>query len=249
MFRNDVPSVAVLYKKISKNKLHKNTSFTYELWYSRLIGRRLSIYFTWAFLHTNITPNWITFLSLFPAVIGVLIMAIPTWQAMVIGFLVFNLYIIIDSSDGEVARYRKQTSSFGHYLDGILHIFIYSALYLSLGLNIFYRGGSIWWPVLGILTAWLFTVASFIHHTYPEFNQKNYMELRSKDNGIIYYAINVYNFLRQDLNIYLFLFLMAPLQYAGIISVDLFKIILLGNAILYAAGGIVFDLSKKATQV
>ncbi|MGD9129863.1 MAG: CDP-alcohol phosphatidyltransferase family protein [Candidatus Woesebacteria bacterium] len=245
MNRKKIPPVPELYNQISKNKLHKNTAFTYELWYSRFLGRRFSIFLTWALLHTNVTPNAITLFCMIPAVAGLLIMAYPSIAAALIGFFIFHIYIVADSSDGEIARFRKQTSIFGTYLDSILHIVIYSALYISLGLNIYLRTSSHWFLILGCFTALLYSIASFIHHNDPVTKEKSYLELRHEDNKLFFYAINVYNFLTGDFNIALALLILAPLQYLNILQFDIFKLILWMNFILVLLGGIIFNLYKK----
>jgi phosphatidylglycerophosphate synthase len=244
--KKTIPPVKELYQQVSKNVLNPNTSFTSELWYSRIFGRKVSIYFTWVFLKLGINePNHVTLISLIPALFGSAFLAIPSIWNTIVGFLIFNLYIFIDSSDGEIARYTNKKSEFGRYLDGILHIFIYAGLYIALGANIYLRNFDSLWLLLGIFTAFLFTAASFIHHTYPLQKKKSYFELRKKDSALIYYGINVYNFLTGDLEIFLFLFLFAPLQYLGIIELDLFKIILLLNAFLILFGGILYNVYKK----
>lgn len=246
MSKRPIPPISKLYAQVSKNVLNPNTSFTYELWYSRLIGRRLSIYFTWLFLHTSLTPNAVTVISLFPALIGVGLMAYPTTSALVWGFILFNLYIIIDSSDGEMARYYKKMSSFGHYMDGILHVLIYSGLYISLGTNVYLRTSNAWYLILGLVTALAYAISSFIFHTDPELERgNNYLKLRKKDSKLMYLMINIYNFITGDLNIFLFLFIAGPLQYLGYIKIDLFMWILWINFVLALGGGVIFQMVKK----
>ncbi len=134
-----ISSPKELYKRYSKNYLTKKGPEVDELWYSRLIGRRISIYFTWIFLHSNITPNQITLLSLLSGLVGCVFVAIPKLSTFLIGFLFFHLYIILDSSDGEVARIRKMQSPLGKYLDRIFHVFIYLFLYSGMAFNIYFQ--------------------------------------------------------------------------------------------------------------
>lgn len=243
--KRKVPPVKELYHQISKNVLHPNTSFTYELWYSRLVGRRLSIYCTWCLLHTNITPNDLTLACMFIAVIGSVFMAFPNVWSLVLGFFLFHSYIVLDSSDGEIARYRKMTSKLGHYLDGIQHIAIYSSIYIAAGVNIYLRGDSIWWVIAGFAAALVFTAGSFIHHTDPLMEKKGYLGLREKESKWVFYGTNVYNFLRQDLTIMYAILFLAPPLYLGWISIDIFKIVLVTNLPLMFFGGVVFNVVKK----
>ena len=219
------------------------------MWYSRIFGRKVSIYFTWVFLKLGINePNYVTLISFIPALIGTVFLAFPSIWHVTLGFLIFNLYIFIDSSDGEIARFTGKKSLFGNYLDGILHIFIYSALYLALGMNIYLRTNNFWWLFLGSLTALFYIMASFIHHTDPNLRNSSYLELRKKDSSLIYYGVNLYNFLSGDLNIFLFLFLFSPLQFMGIIKIDLFQIVLILNGFLIFFGGILYNVFKKLLE-
>ena len=88
-------------------------------WY--VIFRRISIYVTWALLHTRTTPNQVTVASLAVAFIGlVLVGAAGPWMASA-GYLALLVYHLLDRVDGEIARVRKVYSLHGIYLDNAGH--------------------------------------------------------------------------------------------------------------------------------
>lgn len=242
---NKVPPLKKLYKTVSKNVLRPNTAFTYELWYSRLIGRRLSIYFTWLLLHTNITPNQLTVIHSFFSIGGSALLAIPSKNVLLAGTLFFNLYLILDSSDGEIARYKKQTSALGGYLDTLSHIAIYSTLYTAIGVNIYLRTSNFTAIILGLTTALLFSIASAIHHLDPLLKNMHYTKMREGENKLIFIGTNIYQFITEDLTLVAYVFIFGLLNYPSILGYDPYTLILAINFLLILFGGILFNLTKK----
>src|SRR4030042_2567449 len=242
---NKVPSVEELYKKISKNVLTPNTAFTYELWYSRLIGRRLSIYFTWLFLHTNLSPNNVTLIHTIFSLGGSALLAIPNKTALLVGALFFNLYLILDSTDGEMARYKKQTSALGGYLDTLSHIAIYGTLYLALGVNFYLRTGNVWAVSMGTATAFFFAFASAVHHLDPLLNKMSYLKMRERENKLIFISTNIYQFVTEDLTIVAYILIFGLLGYPKILGYDPYTLFLYLNLFAIVFGGILFNIVKK----
>lgn len=85
------------------------------------IGRPLSYILTIPFLYSSLTPNQVTFLSLFPLFVGLVLMYLGTdtyW--FVIGWACFFLWNLLDGVDGNMARYRKQFSTMGSVWDAMV---------------------------------------------------------------------------------------------------------------------------------
>jgi hypothetical protein len=81
--------------------------------------RPLSRIVTRLSLRVNVTPNALTVISVAIGVAtAVLIMTGQTWARIVAAFGL-QLALIIDCSDGEVARFTRRYSTFGGWLDGI----------------------------------------------------------------------------------------------------------------------------------
>lgn len=64
-----------------------------------------------------ISPNAVTVLSLVPAAAAALLFAGGSQVAAAAGLAGFYLWALLDHTDGELARVRKQTSAFGKKLD------------------------------------------------------------------------------------------------------------------------------------
>jgi hypothetical protein len=88
-------------------------------WY--VLFRRVSIYLTWALLHTKATPNQVTVASLLVALIGLVMVGSPGASFAIAGYIALLLYHLLDRVDGEIARVRGVHSLRGIYLDNAGH--------------------------------------------------------------------------------------------------------------------------------
>lgn len=95
-------------------------------WY--VIHRRLSIYLTWACLHTPMRPNHATFLMMATAVAGALLLALPHLALNLAGFALLYLSFLFDKVDGELARYYGMCSPRAILLDRFHHLAIEPAI-------------------------------------------------------------------------------------------------------------------------
>ncbi|WP_280691943.1 CDP-alcohol phosphatidyltransferase family protein [Kitasatospora sp. GAS204B] len=129
-----------------------------EHWAGRLYMRRISLRITRILSTvTAITPNGLTYLMMFTGILAGAGLLIPGIGGAIVGALLIQLYLLLDCVDGEVARWRRQTSLTGVYLDRVGHYMSEAALLTGLGLrgaDLFHHGGSRWeWAFLGTLAA------------------------------------------------------------------------------------------------
>ncbi len=97
-----------------KRKSAKNDYFAFY------IGRPLSYVLTIPFLYTNISPNAVSLISIIPLVIGFLLMCFGTGkEILVVGWLLFFLWNLLDGVDGNIARYKKQFFKMGSVYDAM----------------------------------------------------------------------------------------------------------------------------------
>ncbi|OGZ56526.1 MAG: hypothetical protein A3H64_00920 [Candidatus Ryanbacteria bacterium RIFCSPLOWO2_02_FULL_45_11c] len=101
-------------------------------WGYRLFQRGPSIYITWLLLRTPITPNAVTLLSILSGVGGAYLLLYPNWKVKLAALFLFYLNLLLDRVDGEIARYKKQFSLKGIYLDELNHYIIPPLFFLSL---------------------------------------------------------------------------------------------------------------------
>jgi len=129
-----------------------------EHWAGALYIRHLSIYATRALLPTGISPNGVTWLMIAVGVLGALAIPLPGLVGPVLAVLAMQVQILLDCSDGEVARWRQRFSPAGIYLDRIGHYATEAAIPAAVGLRAdgyslahpLEVGG---WTVLGLFVA------------------------------------------------------------------------------------------------
>jgi CDP-alcohol phosphatidyltransferase-like enzyme len=130
MTRPPVPDIAKLRSICQAGKLSKDSRFFYVL------SRRVSIYITWLFLHTNVRPNQVTVLTVVLAFVGVCLLAAATPAVAMWGAVCLLGHYFLDKVDGDLARYHKTFSLVGVYLDDVGHSIVYGGLFLGLGLHL-----------------------------------------------------------------------------------------------------------------
>ncbi|TDD82013.1 CDP-alcohol phosphatidyltransferase family protein [Actinomadura darangshiensis] len=126
-----------------------------EHWAGRLYMRDLSPFFGWIALRLGFSPNQLTYLMMASGVAAGVVVSLPAdplWTALGGAFLI-QVYLLLDCVDGEVARYLRQTSVAGVFLDRIGHYL--SEVSLLIGLGFMAQGG--WqnggWAELGLVAA------------------------------------------------------------------------------------------------
>jgi phosphatidylglycerophosphate synthase len=129
-----------------------------EHWAGALYIRHLSIHATRALLPTHISPNGVTWLMILVGVLGAFALPLPGLWGPVIAVVAMQLQILLDCSDGEVARWRQRFSPAGIYLDRVGHYLTEASIPFALGLR---ADGWTWsrpaevggWTVLGLVVA------------------------------------------------------------------------------------------------
>ena len=106
-----------------------------EHWGGRLYMRRLSPYVTRLLLRTPLSANAITWLMIPAGIAGALALTIPCLWGAIVCVVLIQLQLLLDCCDGEVARWRRQFSPAGVYLDRIAHHVTFAALPIGLGIR------------------------------------------------------------------------------------------------------------------
>jgi phosphatidylglycerophosphate synthase len=128
-----------------------------EHWAGRLYIRRASPYLTRLFLRTPITPNGVTWLMIGSGIAAAAVLTLPGVLPAVGAVLLIQLQILLDCSDGELARWLDVRSTAGVYLDRIGHWLTEAALPIALGVRA--DGG---WDELGTYTGLGLVVAVLV---------------------------------------------------------------------------------------
>ena len=82
------------------------------------VVRPLSFYVAVPFLRRGWSPNEVTGLSAVPAFAALACFFWGSALAVAAGAALFFLYLLLDLTDGNIARFRDQASYLGKFLDG-----------------------------------------------------------------------------------------------------------------------------------
>jgi phosphatidylglycerophosphate synthase len=140
-----MPSVAELRAATQPASLFARNSG--EHWAGRLYVRRLSPHLTRRLVPTRVTPNAVTWAMIVVGVLAAMVLTLPGVLAACAAALLIQGQILLDCSDGELARWRKQYSPAGIYLDRFGHYLTETALPVALGIRA--DGG---WDAIGTYT-------------------------------------------------------------------------------------------------
>ncbi len=134
-----------------------------NVWYARNFARKISIYFTKLLLYTRITANQTTFLFILIGIVaGLLFIFGDCWHALG-GAIVLQLWYIFDHVDGEIARYRKQTSLTGVYLDRMSHFIVHPLVFMGITLGVYKNIPRLDVLVFGFLASIFLGIFDLVH--------------------------------------------------------------------------------------
>ena len=130
---SSTPSIAELRSATQPESLFARNSG--EHWAGRLYVRRFSPYVTRRLLPTRVTPNAVTWAMIAVGIAAAAVLTLPGVLAALAAALLIQGQILLDCVDGEMARWRKQFSPAGIYLDRLGHYVTETALPIALGIR------------------------------------------------------------------------------------------------------------------
>jgi len=167
-------------RKICQESVLKIT----DRWYINNVTRKVSIYITKLFLYTSIRPNQVTLIAILIGIIAGIFFLSGKESYSITGAFVLQLWLIFDCVDGEIARYKKQESMSGSYLDLVLDGFLESYIFVCIAFgvySVFHKAAIFVFGFSSVLFMRLITLAmkEGISHVVLEKHK------RSSQNGIV----------------------------------------------------------------
>ena len=104
------------------------------------LNRLLSQPLTSLLLKTPVTPNQVTFLSLFFGVLAGCLFSTALWPYELLAALSYQFAVVLDNCDGEIARAKNMRSSFGAWLDIAVDFCIDLVLFSGLAVAVAKKG-------------------------------------------------------------------------------------------------------------
>jgi phosphatidylglycerophosphate synthase len=130
---SSTPSIAELRAATQPESIFARNSG--EHWAGRLYVRRFSPYVTRRLVPTRVTPNAVTWAMIAVGVLAAAVLTLPGVLAAIAAVALIQCQILLDCVDGELARWRRQFSPAGIYLDRFAHFLTETALPIALGIR------------------------------------------------------------------------------------------------------------------
>ena len=123
-----------------------------EHWAGRLYMRRVSLRTTRQLVRTRVTPDALTWSMVVCGVAAGFALLIPGLTGALLAAVLFQLFLLFDCVDGEVARWKGQNSATGIYVDRLGAYLADAALMVGAGFRAA-QGSSIGWVSVGLAAA------------------------------------------------------------------------------------------------
>ncbi|WP_406089344.1 CDP-alcohol phosphatidyltransferase family protein [Kitasatospora purpeofusca] len=123
-----------------------------EHWAGRLYMRAVSLRVTRQLVRTSVSPNTLTWLMVVCGVGAGAALMVPGPVGAVLAAVLFQGFLLFDCVDGEVARWKRQFSTAGVYVDRLGAYLADAALMVGAGVRAA-RGGSELWVSVGLAAA------------------------------------------------------------------------------------------------
>jgi phosphatidylglycerophosphate synthase len=150
--RTSRPTVAELRAATQPASIFERNSG--EHWAGKLYMRRVSPYCTRLLLPTGISPNGVTWLMIVVGVCAGVLLTLPGLAPALGAVVLIQVQLMLDCSDGELARWKGVSSPVGIYLDRIGHFATETAIPIALGIRADGGWDSIGgWTTLGLVAA------------------------------------------------------------------------------------------------
>ena len=119
--------------------------------YSVFFLRKISKLFTWLAVRLKMTPNQVTLISFGIGLLSAYEFSKGSFWAIFAGAVLLQLSIIIDCVDGELARYTRQFSQLGAWLDAITDRIKEYLVFFALAYGAAKNGYDLWIPAMGMM--------------------------------------------------------------------------------------------------
>ena len=124
-----------------------------------LFFRWLSFYVTPFFIIINISANIVTIFSL---IFGLFAAFLICLNYLFLGYAFYFIAVLLDHVDGNIARYKGESTFYGRFIDGFYGIVITSAMQISFAIFAAENSAHITLQCLGVLAA----VFTPMHHLF-----------------------------------------------------------------------------------
>jgi phosphatidylglycerophosphate synthase len=136
-------AIADAYRRTQKPK---------DIFWNKYVARPLAAVLLVPLARSSITPNQITFASLFVFAGAIaLLVAVPGYQGLLLGVAVIELSYVLDCADGQLARLRGTSSPVGAHLDFLMDELKAFLLVGACGVRLWWEKDVDFWMLEGLV--------------------------------------------------------------------------------------------------
>jgi phosphatidylglycerophosphate synthase len=117
------------------------------------VARPVSLYVTWILLQTPIRANQVTLLHMALGILGSVLLAFPSLWVRLTGCALLYSGFVVDNVDGEIARFRREVSITGKYIDTVAHTIVNAMMFFGFGFGAYWDANNLSTIVFGFLAA------------------------------------------------------------------------------------------------
>ena len=132
------------FKNVKKHSMKINHIFSITNWIAPFVTKLL--------LYTNLSANHISIIAFIFVFISTPFIAFGGYWYVLIGALLMQTSVILDNSDGAVARIKGTADKFGNFYCGFLHHFMSPVLIAALSINSYRFFNNVIFLMIGLLT-------------------------------------------------------------------------------------------------
>lgn len=125
--------------------------------------RKIATYFTYYLSKTFLTPNHISVLSLAFALFGAYLFSQGSWFSFFWGNIFIQIGMVLDYSDGQVARLKRLGSNRGAWFDVILGMVQNNLIILGMIIGLYHLTSSISVWILGFFLLFAWNMTCYVH--------------------------------------------------------------------------------------
>ena len=151
----------------ANNKLH---------WFSS----KFSIYFSYFFLKLRLSADQVTIMFFSVGLLGSILYSFDSLIMSVTGYALFRLHIIVDMSDGDVARFNQSFSIRGAYWDAVIHSILNPLYYVFISYSFYRQFDNDYFMILGALAGVSSSVLMAVKNNYYKAMLFNNERLKAK---------------------------------------------------------------------
>ena len=125
-----------------------------------------SVYFSYFFFRIKLSADQVTIVFFLVGLFGSFFYSFNSIIFSILGYLLFRLHIIIDMSDGDIARFNQSFSIRGAYWDAVIHSIVNPCYYVLISFSFYLQFNNDLFLILGGFTGMSSSVLMAVKNNY-----------------------------------------------------------------------------------